>query len=426
MKKTCTTFVLIFFVYCLIAQTKKEVLFIGNSYTYSNNLPQLISNIATSKGDTLVFDSNTPGGYTFQQHSTDPVTRSKISLKNWDYVVLQEQSQRPSFPPEQVQLLVYPYADTLNRLIKNNDSCTITMFFMTWGRKNGDAEYCPVYPPVCTYYGMQSRLRHSYLEMGQMFNANVAPVGMVWKKIRESNPEIELYESDESHPSLAGSYLAACTFYASIFHKSPVGGYVPPGLNLSYAQIIQNFSKQIVFDSLNIWNIDTTTVNAGFTYTALPNGIVQFINKSRNATSYLWNFGDGNTSTEKDPVHTYQYCGTTYLVRLNAFNKCKSDTYLKEIMVPCYGINEISDNSGLNIFPNPANNQININFNSFLESDDYVFLLYDGQGKQIMVCNNEKTIQTISLPVLPNGLYFIKIDIGGKVINQKLIIQQDH
>src|SRR5262245_3027863 len=77
---------------------KKKVLFLGNSYTTVNNLPQLIAGIATSTGDTLVFDSNAPGGYTLQGHFSNNLSIGKISAGNWDNVVLQEQSQRPSFP----------------------------------------------------------------------------------------------------------------------------------------------------------------------------------------------------------------------------------------------------------------------------------------------------------------------------------------
>ncbi len=424
--KTTYILVALLFVNTLFAQTKKDVLFIGNSYTYVNDLPQLISQIASSKGDTLLFDSNTPGGYTFQLHSTNPTTINKINLKHWDYVVLQEQSQRPSCSPEQVQLLVYPYADTLNRFIKTNDSCTVTSFFMTWGRKNGDAEYCPTYPPVCTYNGMQSRLRQSYLEMGQMFDANVSPVGIVWKKTRDLHPEIELYDSDESHPSLAGSYLAACTFYSSFFNKSPVGAYIPSGLDINYAQIIQNYANQVVFDSLNEWNIDTTSINASYIYSSLQNGRVEFTNTSRNATDFLWNFGDGQTSSEINPVHTYQFCGTTYIVRLNAYNNCKSDSIIKEILIPCYGIDEIIGENKVNIFPNPANNQVCINFTDTFSDIYFSFALYDGIGRQIMFTELKKNNSIINIPKLQSGIYFIQIIIDGLIINQKIHIIQDN
>ena len=74
----------------------KKVLFLGNSYTYVNNLPQIVADVATSMGDTLIFDSNTPGGYSLFGHLTDTISLGKIAEGNWDYIVLQEQSQMPA------------------------------------------------------------------------------------------------------------------------------------------------------------------------------------------------------------------------------------------------------------------------------------------------------------------------------------------
>src|SRR6056297_3672970 len=101
---------------------EKTALFLGNSYTYSNGgVPQMTGEIAASLNDTLITDQNTPGGYTLQQHSENATSLSKIAAQNWDFVVLQEQSQMPSFPPAQVEADVYPYAEILCDSIYTND-----------------------------------------------------------------------------------------------------------------------------------------------------------------------------------------------------------------------------------------------------------------------------------------------------------------
>src|SRR6185369_11530052 len=123
---------------------------------------------------------------TFQQHTTNATTISGIFSQPWDIVVLQEQSQMPSFPPAQVATDVYPFAARLDSFVHANDTCTQTMFMMTWGRKYGDAMNCPSYPVVCAYVGMQSRLRDSYLQMTQDNHATVAPMGSAWKVIIDS------------------------------------------------------------------------------------------------------------------------------------------------------------------------------------------------------------------------------------------------
>ena len=92
------------------AQTTKKVLFLGNSYTQYNNLPSLVAQSATSTNDVLIHDSNLIGGYSLEQHATNQTSLSKINGNQWDYVVLQDQSQKPAFPINYVNTFVFPYA----------------------------------------------------------------------------------------------------------------------------------------------------------------------------------------------------------------------------------------------------------------------------------------------------------------------------
>ncbi|MCX6197843.1 MAG: hypothetical protein NTY88_01300 [Bacteroidetes bacterium] len=126
----------------LLQAQQTKILWLGNSYTSVNNLPKMFHDLALSGGDSIIYDSNTPGGYTFNQHSVNTTTIQKIYSQPWDYVVLQAQSQEPSFPPSQVQTETFPYARTLDSLIHDNDSCTKTVFYLTWGKKYGDLANC--------------------------------------------------------------------------------------------------------------------------------------------------------------------------------------------------------------------------------------------------------------------------------------------
>lgn len=234
---------------------KIEVLFLGNSYTAVNNLPQVIASIAQANGDTLTHDSNCPGGYTFEGHANNPTSTSKINAYPWDYVVLQAQSQEPSFPPAQVAQSTLPYALELNEQIHLNDSCTKTIFFETWGRKNGDPSNCQFYPPLCTYNGMQDRLRQSYKLFADECEAIMAPAGEAWRASIVSNPQLELYQSDESHPSMAGTYLTACVLYEVLFEKSTIGNTYTAGLPVNTSSFLQQIAHAVVNDSLEVWNI---------------------------------------------------------------------------------------------------------------------------------------------------------------------------
>ena len=311
-------------------QLKKEVLFIGNSYTYVNNLPNLVKEIALSFGDTLVHDSSTPGGSNFNSHTTNTQTLSKINQQQWDYVVLQAQSQEPSFSPSQVVNDTYPYAEILVDSIHENSNCTEPLFFMTWGRKYGDQQNCQFYPPICTYSGMQQRLRESYLEMAFIDSASCAPVGMAWKKSIAIDSAINLYSSDNSHPSIYGSYLAACTFYASIFKKSALGSsYWPNAIDSATAYSLQQIGSSTVLDSLSIWNI----FNADFSLQQYNDSII-CTNLSSNYNNVLWDFGDGITSFNENPTHLYTNSGT-YILTLFSFSNqgCLVDSQSVNIYV---------------------------------------------------------------------------------------------
>lgn len=289
------------------AQLKRKVLFLGNSYTDVNNLPLLVHDIALSAGDTLIFDKNAPGGYRLENHFNDVNSKNKIMAGGWDYVVVQGQSQEP---------ITYS-ADflfggvNLHTLIKQYNPCAVTMPYMTWGRKNGDAANCPFFPVMCTYEGMDSSLRNQYLHLSSYMNGEVSPVSVVWNYLRKNYPTIELYQTDESHPSEAGSYAAACCFYASIFKKDPTLIAYNFGLNATDANIIKNAAKTQVYDKLTTWDFKKSPIS-NFSYSLGPgNNEILFSSTSQNIRqTYLWDFGDDSTSTLPFPTHSYALDGT--------------------------------------------------------------------------------------------------------------------
>ena len=174
------------------SQETAKVLFIGNSYTYVNDLPSMLSNIAASFGDQVTHDSQTPGGTTFQGHTQNAATWTKINSQIWDFVVLQAQSQEPSFPDSQVNSSTIPYAMQLADSVYANNFCTEVLMYMTWGRKNGD----PQWGPISTFEGMNDRLRSAYLRIADSVQGSVSPVGSAWRYVRENYPTIELYNPD--------------------------------------------------------------------------------------------------------------------------------------------------------------------------------------------------------------------------------------
>jgi hypothetical protein len=224
---------------------KISVLFVGNSFTYVNNMPTMLAEIAKSLGDEVETDLAAPGGYTFAKHANDPATLAKIKSRAWTYVVLQEQSQLPTAPMQMFNALTLENAVKLNNIIHAANPDTKTVFYETWGFENGDPANCKVMPDVCTYNDMQRIVDTRYTLLAQQTGALLARVGEAWWQVRFLHPEIELYASDGKHPSVAGSYLVACVFYTFFFNK-PLAGASLLGVQADTANILQTIAQQVV------------------------------------------------------------------------------------------------------------------------------------------------------------------------------------
>lgn len=390
-------------------QQSKSVLFIGNSYTASNNLPLLISQMANSTGDNLRYSSQTPGGAQFTQHATNPFVISEISSRKWDHVVLQEQSQKPSFAPSYVASNVFPFAKLLCDTIRYFDSCTQPIFFMTWGRKNGDAGNCPSAPWLCTYHGMDSALAMSYKTMANQNDAFVAPVGAAWNYIRINHPLIDLYSSDNSHPSIEGSFAAAATFYTVFFRKDPTLISFNSTLAPGDAQTIKQAVKSVVYDSLSKWKIGEFDPLADFGYNNFGPSIV-FSDSSLLASSYTWSFGDGNSSTQQNPTHTYSASGV-YSVQLVVTNCGLRDSIRKSIVVNVpSGVKE-NKNPSILIYPNPSKNGI-LTIKTQVSS---VLNVYTMQNKLVGTFTIQPGVNKLESHTFSSGLYYLQFN-TGKII----------
>lgn len=319
----------------LLAQDTLRALFIGNSYMGVNNLPQMVKDLTSSLGKVLIFDSNTPGGQTFQNHAANPVNYQKMADQPWDYIILQGQSQEPSFPFNQVNTATLPFAVQLADSAKSIQPCSQVNYFMTWGRQNGD----PQWDSINTFDKMNQRLRDAYLRIADSAKAAVSPVGVAWKFVRDNYPNINLYQQDGSHPSIEGSYLAACVFYTSLFHQPTIGSTYNPGIDPTSASILQQVASAVVLDSLPTWKLIHTdsTLQASASYSSIPGASLQSFTASANQSAHFtWYFPDG--STEVGPTIGFDYNLSSYQVMLIAAGLCDSDTLLIDVNNPNAGL----------------------------------------------------------------------------------------
>ena len=182
-----------------------RVLFIGNSYTYSHDMPRMVQQLAAAAGERrpLQFEMETPGGESLEGHWKKGAALQKIRRGGWDLVVLQEQSLRPIEGPD----LMHEYARLFDAEIRKAGARTV--FYLTWARKHMPDR--------------QGDYNAAYLAIGRELAALVAPAGMAWARAAAENPACLLYEDDKSHPRPVGAYLTACVFYATFYGRSPAG-----------------------------------------------------------------------------------------------------------------------------------------------------------------------------------------------------------
>ena len=184
------------------SQPSTRILFIGNSYTFINGgIDKQLKGLAPS----IDAECIAVGGYTLEKHWTEGNAVQTIREGKWDYVILQEQSQIPVIN----QKKFYDYVRKFDEEIQRNGAKTILL--MTWER------------PDSRKFGVTTdNLAAAYTAIGKELNIKVAPAGLAFARSISGKPELSLYSQD-GHPTVEGTYLAACVLYQTIFENSPVG-----------------------------------------------------------------------------------------------------------------------------------------------------------------------------------------------------------
>ena len=154
--------------------------------------------------------------------------------------------------------------------------------------------------------------------------------------------------------------------------------------------------------------------SSSFTFNQNYNNI-NFVNSSQNATSYLWDFDDSNTSTDINPAHTYTTVGD-FIVTLTATNSCGNNITTDTVNITVVNIDEITDNT-VNVYPNPANNYIRITSENSFNS----ISINSIDGKEIAHYNSNSGI--IDVSNIEKGVYILKINAEHKNIIKRIIIE---
>jgi hypothetical protein len=213
-----------------------SVLFVGNSLTYTNDLPTVFKKFAAESSLHLDVDvrSITPGGAFFYDHWKRGQALTMLREQHPNFLILQGQSTEPLSASENFNYYARLFKTEADQIE------TRTVLFSTWARPMGDS-YFKDSTSGGTPAEMQTRLNSAYASLALNVGATLAPIGVAWQRAQQIAPEIQLLDGTQ-HPSPAGTYLAAAVLFRTIFNTSPVGSTYYGGLPQTTAHTLQRIA----------------------------------------------------------------------------------------------------------------------------------------------------------------------------------------
>jgi hypothetical protein len=232
------------------AEDPQRVLFIGNSYTGVNKLPEVFLEVVKSSGRPApVVKSSTPGGRTLKQHLGIPGSMKLVDEGDWDVVVLQGQSQEPAIAEtdETVRKEFLESATELCRRVRAKSPQAKIYFYETWARHADYWKAAKKGPDVgADPKEMQVRLRKWYGIVAKDNGATFVPCGDAWELNYASAVPVRLHTTDNSHPEFAGTYLNALIFFGKIYEvKAPAPKWLGK-LDEAQAKFMQGYASQVL------------------------------------------------------------------------------------------------------------------------------------------------------------------------------------
>ena len=227
-----------------------RVLFIGNSFTFFNNMPQLFKTLADSAGIRVIIGMHAPGGVSVgdtaqgsMAHMNNPALFTLIRSQKWDFAVIQDNQGRfvldsAQFPSK--SKVVQGHLNIMDSL-KANNACAKIILFGGWGWKYG-------LPPYGNT-GIETikRILVNYRVLNDTMKEVIAPIGEAWIKAITYLPAVNLWDPDDAHPALPGSFLTASVLFSSIFNLPAKNLNYSAGLSSGNAYNLRCFADSAVF-----------------------------------------------------------------------------------------------------------------------------------------------------------------------------------
>lgn len=386
-----------------------NVLFIGNSMTYFNDMPELFKSLSISKGKNVEVTSYTVGGAGFLNHVNDASLFQKIRSKTYKYVIMQPGTGESAGHTNPVSLTA-ERGNIIKDSIRKYSPCSkIFLYEIPYG--------VPSQNEYATYFAVQKVIKDSITKMSNLMQVEMIPAGESAKAYYTATEDLALHGSyNDVHPSLKGSYLIASSIFATIFQTSAFPSTFYGGLTQDIAESYQQTASNTFLNNLAEWNTNTYHLHSDFLITGSGQD-VNFTNQSANYSTVLWNFGDGITSTEINPTHHYSAAGV-YTVILTVNKNTCSETTTKQVNTNVLSVTE-DRIPKFEFYPNPVGNT------AFFKSVKPVkeIIVYSIDGRKIQTLSNINSMSgKIDFSTFIKGVYILKVQYkDGSFENIKLI-----
>jgi hypothetical protein len=207
----------------------KQILFVGNSFNYYNNslhghVRSLVGAADRENAAIYAFKSMTISGANLIEHAD--ALPGIVKSRKWDVVILQGNSAEPMDSDKKRSERFKSTVREFDKVIRASGARTV--LFMTWAYQDKPE--------------MTQPLADGYLGIANEIGALVVPVGLAFERALKARPGVILHHSDKQHPSLAGTYLAACVFYSALFGRSPAGIEYTADLSKDVAAFLQDIA----------------------------------------------------------------------------------------------------------------------------------------------------------------------------------------
>ncbi|HSD13179.1 MAG TPA: T9SS type A sorting domain-containing protein [Flavobacterium sp.] len=371
---------------------QKNILFVGNSITYFNDMPILFRDIANNKGKNVATQMHTVGGAGFVNHVTDSNLYNLFRNTVWDAVVLQPGSGESAGASWPVNTTIERGQKLIDSIKKYSPCAKVFLYEIPYG--------VPSETTYDTYQSVQTQIKDSITKMADNLHLPLVPAGESARMHYTVQQDLLLHGSyNDIHPNLNGSYLIASTMFAAIFQEPVTGTTSYGGVIQATAEYFHSIADQVVLPNKPQWRINTYNLHSGFNYVVNGNSI-SFTNTSNNYTSLLWDFGDGITSIQQNPTHIYT-SGGIKIIKLKAIRNGCEEIIEKQIDLGTLSTIGFEQNDA-RLYPNPAHSVLN-----FETLSPTSIKIISTLGQEIFRSDEQKNNWQINVSTLQSGIYFV-------------------